>query len=244
MNNEEKLAKLNKNYITARWISYGFAAACFLLAVTPYDFIPEKGTVISIGFAIGISASVYSSTLKRQIQNLEYRTLSEAVENAKIANLEAGLNNTAAKSRAAKAMSGAAISNPAASLEDLPQSADPEIRTYVTAESVEQQVQISTTKQRLMTTWANVCLGLGIFSGICAFVLPMQACSDAGTTGINGLADGLTAFIAVLLTCIGVGVTFGIIAATLRSRARAAENRIHELRLQSLRVSASRPGKN
>ena len=248
MNNDEKLAKLNKNYKTARLITYGLAGVCLILATTPFDLFPQKGFVTIIVFAVGISSSAYSSSLKRQIQNLEYRTLSEAVERAQIAALEAEVKNSSAKSRAAKAMSGGATANPVASLQDLPQSADPEIRTYVTEEAVEEQVQLSTTKQRLMTTWANLCLGLGIFAGICGFVLPLQACSAAAaadaSSSFHGLGAGLSAFLSVLLTCIGVGVAFGITAATLRSRARAAGNRLHELKLQSIRVKASRPSKN
>jgi hypothetical protein len=248
MDNETELARLNKNYGVTRLISYGLASVCVILIVTPYDLIPQKFFVTVTLFALGITASIYSSTLKRKIQNLEYRTLSEAVERAQIAALEAEVKNSSAKSRAAKAMSGGATANPVASLEELPQSADPEIRTYVTAEAVEEQVQLSTTKQRLMTTWANVCLGLGIFAGICGFVLPLQACSAAASadasSSFHGLGAGISAFFTVLLTCIGVGVAFGVVAATLRSRARAAGNRLHELRLQSIRVRASRPSKN
>jgi hypothetical protein len=243
MNNEEKLAKLNKNYKTVRWVTYGLAAVCLILGTTPYDFIPQKGYVTIIAFAVGISTSVYSSALKRQIQDLEYRTLSEAVEKAQIAALEAEVKSSSAKSRAAKAMSGGTPANPVASLQDLPQSADPEIRTYVTTEAVEQQIQLSTLHQKTMNTWANVCLGIGIFSGVCGFVLPLQACS-AAASGYNGLSAGITAFFTVLLTCIGVGVAFGVVAATLRSRARAAGNRLHELKMQGIRVKASRPNKN
>jgi len=242
MNNEEKLAKLNKTYKIVQWTTYGFAGLWLALVFIPMDF----GRTWPIGpsiLVVGVAAGIYGSTLKRQIQNLEYRTLSEAVEKSQIAALEAEVKSSSAKSRAAKAMSGGTPANPVASLQDLPQSADPEIRTYVTAEAVEQQIQLSTLHQKTMNTWANVCLGIGIFSGVCGFVLPLQACS-AAASGYNGLSAGITAFFTVLLTCIGVGVAFGVVAATLRSRARAAGNRLHELKMQGIRVKASRPNKN
>jgi hypothetical protein len=242
MNNEEKLAKLNKTYKIVQWTTYGLAGLWLALAFIPMDFGQTWGLTPSI-LLVGVAAGIYSSTLKRQIQNLEYRTLAEAVEKAQIAALEAEVKSSSAKSRAAKAMSGGTPANPVASLQDLPQSADPEIRTYVTAEAVEQQIQLSTLHQKTMNTWANVCLGIGIFSGVCGFVLPLQACS-AAASGYNGLSAGITAFFTVLLTCIGVGVAFGVVAATLRSRARAAGNRLHELKMQGIRVKASRPNKN
>ncbi|MEY4349868.1 MAG: hypothetical protein RL719_1165 [Actinomycetota bacterium] len=242
MNNEEKLAKLNKTYKIVQWTTYGLAGLWLALAFIPMDFGQTWGLTPSI-LLVGVAAGIYSSTLKRQIQNLEYRTLAEAVEKAQIAALEAEVKSSSAKSRAAKAMSGGTPANPVASLQDLPQSADPEIRTYVTAEAVEQQIQLSTLHQKTMNTWANVCLGIGIFSGVCGFVLPLQACS-AAASGYNGLSAGITAFFTVLLTCIGVGVAFGVVAATLRSRSRAAGNRLHELKMQGIRVKASRPNKN
>jgi len=114
-------------------------------------------------------------------------------------------------------------------------------------EAIEQQVELATVNQKNMTLWANVCVSIGVFSGIAAFVLPLGACVQAATTtngGIGGLSAGITTFFTVLFVCVGVGVAFGIAAATLRSRSRAAGNRLHELKMQGIRVKASRPTKN
>jgi hypothetical protein len=248
MDNETELARLTKNYGVARWISYGLASVCVLLIVTDGDLIPQKFFVTVAVFALGITASIYSGTIKRKIQNLEYLALTEAVEKAQIESLEAGIKNSTTKSRAAKAMSGSDVSNPAASLEDLPQSSDPSIRALVTMEAIDQQVELAKLNEKNMTLRANVCLSIGVFSGIAAFVLPLGACAQvaATTTGhpLSGLGAGLTAFFTVLVVCVGVGVAFGIAAATFRSRSRAAGNRLHELKMQGIRVKASHPTKN
>lgn len=244
MNNEDELSKLNKNFKVSRWVSYGVWIVLAILIATPYDLIPQKFTVTMSLFVLAITASIYGSTLKRKIQNLEYRTLTEAVENAQIAALEAEINNSTKKSRAAKAMSGNAVSNPAASLQNLPQSADPEIRSFTTMEQIDQQTSLAAEKQKNLSLWANICLTIGIFSGIAGFVLPLGACTavtSSGSSGLSGLSAGITAFFTVLFICIGVGVAFGTAAATMRSRSRAAGDRIHELKMQGIRVKASNP---
>ena len=239
MNNEEKLAKLNKNYKIAQWSSWGLAAVLFALAATPYT--EYKSIAFAVFMIGGIVAGAFSSIFKRQIQNLEYRTLAESIENAQIAAIEAAAKQGAAKSRAAKAMGANTVAGPAASLQDLPQSTDPEIRSFTTIEQIDQQTALATATQKNMTLGANICLGIGIFAGICGFILPLAACSNAASDGYNSIGSSITAFFTTLFWCIGLGVAFGIVAATMRSRARAASNRLHELKLQGLRVKASNP---
>ncbi len=241
MNNEEKLAKLNKNYKIAQWSSYGIGALWFGLQALPLYF-DQKWILSSSLLAMGIGAGVYSSVLKRQVQSLEYRTLTESIENAQIAAIEAAAKQGAAKSRAAKAMSGDTVAEPFVALQNLPQSTDPEIRSFTTIEQIDQQTALATATQKNMTLGANICLGIGIFAGICGFVLPLAACANTVTSiGAGAIGSAITAFFTTLFLCIGVGVAFGIAAATMRSRARAASNRIHELKLQGLRVKASNP---
>ena len=238
MNNDDKLAKLNKRYKITRWISLVIGVLFVVIVMVPYDafHLEFPFPILIIGFAV--AASTYSSVLKRQVQNLEYRNLAESIEKAQIAAIEAAAKQGSAKSRAAKAMGGETV----ASLQELPQSTDPEIRTFTTIELVDQQTALATEKQKNFTLWANVCLAIGVFAGICGFVLPLAACSNTVTSiGADAIGSALTAFLTTLFLCIGIGVAFGVAAATLRSRARAASNRLHELKLQGLRVKASNP---
>ena len=226
--------QLKKRQQIAIWVSVGSGVAFFLAFAIP----AAEYRWISYAFiAVGVAASIYRDILKRQIQNKEYQILEGSLRDAQIASLAAASKLDSAKSRAAKARAADTISSSAGALHQLPEASSPDIRALTTLQDVERELAITTLKKKNMTLWASICLSVGILGGVSAFVLPLAACS-AQTNGYDSFGRAITAFFTTLFVCLGIGIGFGVAAAALRSFARDASNRIHELNMQSIRVKA------
>ena len=257
MQTKSELAKKRQIYSWVRFTP--LAVVGVFLSISrglPDTSGPWPQILYSAVLAIAIGGSIYASTLKRQIRQLEYEELGSAITNASMTAPQAGSpqstetgqapSTSPAMSRGAKALAGkkhdapqpAAAVAPVAPTQ-IPQSMDLTIRSLTTEEQVRQAFDKATSMRTRFSLAATTCTVLGSISGLCAFVLPMQACSIVLHNGVQGTADAINAFFSTLVTCVVIGVVFAAVAAVLRSRARAQENRIHELNLQGMRVQAT-----
>lgn len=79
------------------------------------------------------------------------------------------------------------------------------------------------------TTKANSFLIAGLSSGVLAFVVPLGSCTSVLGSRLENLDDAFNTFVFSLIFFVVLGVVFGIVAASFRTKARALRNRIATL---------------
>lgn len=79
------------------------------------------------------------------------------------------------------------------------------------------------------TTKANSFLIAGLSSGVLAFVVPLGSCTSVLGSRLENLDDAFNTFVFSLIFFVVLGVVFGIVAASFRTKARALRNRISAL---------------
>lgn len=79
------------------------------------------------------------------------------------------------------------------------------------------------------TTKANSFLIAGLSSGVLAFVVPLGSCTSVLGSRLENLDDAFNTFVSSLIFFVVLGVIFGIVAASFRTKARALRNRIATL---------------
>jgi hypothetical protein len=79
------------------------------------------------------------------------------------------------------------------------------------------------------TTKANSFLIAGLSSGVLAFVVPLGSCTSVLGSRLENLDDAFNTFVFSLIFFVVLGVVFGIVAASFRTKARALRNRIAAL---------------
>ena len=79
------------------------------------------------------------------------------------------------------------------------------------------------------TTKANSFLIAGLSSGVLAFVVPLGSCTSVLGSRLENLDDAFNTFVFSLIFFVVLGIVFGIVAASFRTKARALRNRIAAL---------------
>ena len=105
-----------------------------------------------------------------------------------------------------------------------------------TIEGLEQERQDLTLERESKNRGANTLLVLGMCCGAAAFILPLNSCSSQ-LGGPATLVNALNAFVVTLVGCVLVGVVFGSIAASLRSRVKFIDSRLRAIESEKQQIS-------
>ncbi len=108
-----------------------------------------------------------------------------------------------------------------------------------TIEGVEQERLLLRSEREKKNRGANTLLVLGMCSGAAACILPLNSCS-AQLGGPSTLVNALNTFVAVLISCVLLGLLLGAISASLRSRVRFIDSRLRALDLEQRRLYEQR----
>ena len=104
---------------------------------------------------------------------------------------------------------------------------------FKTLEALHEEMARVLRKQSLLTMFANTLLILGILTGISAFILPLNSCTET-LTGYDTVSVAVSNFFSTLFLCIALGIAFGTGAAICRGFSRAAARRLQILHIQEI----------
>ncbi len=111
------------------------------------------------------------------------------------------------------------LANPQAYLAKLPN----------TIEAVQAERPTLVIQEASQTTKANSFLIAGLSSGVLAFVVPLGSCTSVLGSRLENLDDAFNTFVYSLIFFVVLGVIFGIVAASIRTKARALRKQIATL---------------
>ncbi len=111
------------------------------------------------------------------------------------------------------------LANPQAYLAKLPN----------TIEAVQAERSTLVIQEASQTTKANSFLIAGLSSGVLAFVVPLGSCTSVLGSRLENLDDAFNTFVYSLIFFVVLGVIFGIVAASFRTKARALRKQIATL---------------
>ena len=111
------------------------------------------------------------------------------------------------------------LANPQAYLAKLPN----------TIEAVQAERATLLIQEASQSTKANSFLIAGLSSGVLAFVVPLGSCTSVLGSRIENLDDAFNTFVSSLIFFVVLGVIFGIVAASFRTKARALRKQIATL---------------
>jgi hypothetical protein len=111
------------------------------------------------------------------------------------------------------------VANPQAYLAKLPN----------TIEAVQAERATLLIQEASQTTKANSFLIAGLSSGVLAFVVPLGSCTSVLGSRLENLDDAFNTFVSSLIFFVVLGVIFGIVAASFRTKARALRKQIATL---------------
>ena len=111
------------------------------------------------------------------------------------------------------------LANPQAYLDKLPN----------TIEGVQSERAALAIQEASQTTRANGFWIAGWSSGVLAFVVPLGSCTSALSGRLENLDDAFSTFVSSLIYFVVLGVIFGVVAASFRTKARALRKRIATL---------------
>ncbi len=98
-----------------------------------------------------------------------------------------------------------------------------------TIEAVQAERATLLIQEASQTTKANSFLIAGLSSGVLAFVVPLGSCTSVLGSRLENLDDAFNTFVSSLIFFVVLGVIFGIVAASFRTKARALRKQIATL---------------